>query len=80
MASHNSTVLPREVGVTYRRVYSTMLASVATLAELEEQMAKRPRNKKLVRTLIDSLEIFMSNLDGQLNELGVPKDWRDSKP
>lgn len=77
MASANSTALPREVGLKYRRLYSTMVASVTTLMEIETQLRKQPRNKRICNTLIDVYGMFMSNLESQMDELGVPKDWRD---
>lgn len=54
-----------------------MVASVTTLMEIETQLRKQPRNKRLCNTLIDVYGMFMSNLESQMDELGVPKDWRE---
>ena len=76
MASDHSTVLPLDVGRKYRRIYCTMVAAFTALTDLVEASKKSPGIVDRDMVLADALYIHLSNLEAQLDELGVPKSWR----
>lgn len=76
MAESHSTVLPVEVGLQYRRVFCTMVAAFTALTNLVEAKNDVKANQASILVMADALDILLSNLEAQLDDLGVPRNWR----
>lgn len=73
MAKANSTALPADEGVLIRRLYFSLGAQLAALDYLIRSKDD-PRN---LRCAIDVMIALDDKINGYLDELGVPRSWRE---